>query len=1234
MIQTSPLLGIPNPIPESIRPHRLVAFAVALVTFLVSSPFFLLSSNAEAQNPTWDGHVQVSRSSLTVAPGESVDYDVRLSKPPAVNGTPIPSREEWFVMLHMNGVRYQDGEYRDLVITPSFYRTFDNGDWNTWKNFRVTRMSDEEWEMRGGGPRATSVIFDHEVWDHETNCPVHDSGPVTVDLGDDNNGGGNNGGDGNSGGNNGGDGNGDGNSDGNGGGNGGTPPVLLSVADTSGAEGGRLSFMVSLSRPAAGTVAVRYETAGGTAEEGVDYEAATGVLSFGPGVERQIVEVQTRQDGQDEPDETFTVRLSDPDGAVLGNAVGTGTIVDDDAPPPPPPVTVSIADARGAEGGRLSFMVSLSRPAAGTVAVRYETAGGTAEEGVDYEAATGVLSFGPGVERQIVEVQTRQDGQDEPDETFTVRLSDPDGAVLGNAVGTGTIVDDDAPPPPPPVTVSIADARGAEGGRLSFMVSLSRPAAGTVAVRYETAGGTAEEGVDYEAATGVLSFGPGVERQIVEVQTRQDGQDEPDETFTVRLSDPDGAVLGNAVGTGTIVDDDAPPPPPPVTVSIADARGAEGGRLSFMVSLSRPAAGTVAVRYETAGGTAEEGVDYEAATGVLSFGPGVERQIVEVQTRQDGQDEPDETFTVRLSDPDGAVLGNAVGTGTIVDDDAPPPPPPVTVSIADARGAEGGRLSFMVSLSRPAAGTVAVRYETAGGTAEEGVDYEAATGVLSFGPGVERQIVEVQTRQDGQDEPDETFTVRLSDPDGAVLGNAVGTGTIVDNDEAQPVRRAKFDILAEMGRALAFNAARCRIEQMFSDIARGWPKPSTAALLPPAFAGRGLGGARTLDLKQAFGNASYLLPLGDDGNVRLAAWACNDYRRLESSDRGGRTLWHGEVFDMQFGAETRLRPDLLAGVALSQSRSEIDYTIVGGSSGGASYDLRLTGAHPYFGLKPTSDVEIWGTAGFGQGTLRVSDRNGSSFSSDARLATGAFGVNSRVLERGSTTVTAKGEWGLAKLDVSSTAETFAKSAADLRRFRLAAEVDHEEIVPYVGVLAPWGELGLRHDGGDGKTGASLEIGGGLHYRNIEQGWNSEIFGRWLAARGSGRPKERGFGFRFRYDPAAPGFGPWASLAQSWGPTASGVRRLWNDDPEDSTKTGLSAGRLEAELAYGFRAFRGRGASTPYIRFGLTRGDGRIYRLGTRFGVASAATLSLEAARQERLGADDIHAIVLEAAIRF
>ena len=94
------------------------------------------------------------------------------------------------------------------------------------------------------------------------------------------------------------------------------------------------------------------------------------------------------------------------------------------------------------------------------------------------------------------------------------------------------------------------------------------------------------------------------------------------------------------------------------------------------------------VEYRTVAGTAEEGVDYTAATGTLTFLAGSRREVIEVATIEDELAESDEGFTVELSSPSGAVLGDGAGVGTIVDDEAAP-----EVSIGDARVDEGGRRS-------------------------------------------------------------------------------------------------------------------------------------------------------------------------------------------------------------------------------------------------------------------------------------------------------------------------------------------------------------------------------------------------------------------------------------------------------------------------------------------------------------------------------------------------------------
>jgi uncharacterized protein len=118
----------------------------------------------------------------------------------------------------------------------------------------------------------------------------------------------------------------------------------------------------------------------------------------------------------------------------------------------------------------------------------------------------------------------------------------------------------------------------------------------------------------------------------------------------------------------------APPPPTP-TLSIADVAQLEGnagpGTMTFTVTLSHAVPGGVTVEWATAAVSATPGEDYEDDSGQLVFaGTAGEQQTIEVTIHGDTVGEPDETFTVTLSNPDPAVLlSPAVAIGTILNDD-------------------------------------------------------------------------------------------------------------------------------------------------------------------------------------------------------------------------------------------------------------------------------------------------------------------------------------------------------------------------------------------------------------------------------------------------------------------------------------------------------------------------------------------------------------------------------------
>jgi alpha-tubulin suppressor-like RCC1 family protein len=252
--------------------------------------------------------------------------------------------------------------------------------------------------------------------------------------------------------------------------------------------------------------------------------------------------------------------------------------------------------------------------------------------------------------------------------------------------------------------ISVGDATLWEGDvknrRLVFPVTLSEPATETITVDYTltgleaTGGSNRTPGADFNDRRGVpktLTFKPGKVQRNLSVPVYGDIDTEGDETMQVNLSSPTGgSSLHRAVGTGTILDDDVDDA---VRLTIGDVTVVEGDTsarpVRFSLNLSRSAAGAVSVDYRVVPVTVTGGHgkgqpppevdvrDDASAWRSVTFKPSartgltsVQKQIV-VTTFADDEAEGDETFEIELANLTGpAVLADATGVGTIIDDDA------------------------------------------------------------------------------------------------------------------------------------------------------------------------------------------------------------------------------------------------------------------------------------------------------------------------------------------------------------------------------------------------------------------------------------------------------------------------------------------------------------------------------------------------------------------------------------
>lgn len=307
----------------------------------------------------------------------------------------------------------------------------------------------------------------------------------------------------------------------------------------------------------------------------------------------------------------------------------------------------------------------------GAVSVSYTTNDGTATQPADYMTASGTLNWATGdLTTKSFNVTINDDNIFEGNETFTATLSNPTCfAVLGaNTTNTVTINDNEAQP-----TISIGDLSINEGNagttNFVFPVTLSGPSAQTVKFDFATQDVTATSPSDFFALSGTGQFNPLVTSQTITVGVNGDTTNEANETFLVNLTNPQNATINDGQAQGTILNDDAQP-----SLTINSPSQAEGNagtsNMTFTVTLTPASGQTVTVNYATGDGTATQPGDYTTTSGMLTFNAGVTTQPINVPIVGDTTAEANETFTVTLSGASNALIGAAVGTGTIQNDDA------------------------------------------------------------------------------------------------------------------------------------------------------------------------------------------------------------------------------------------------------------------------------------------------------------------------------------------------------------------------------------------------------------------------------------------------------------------------------------------------------------------------------------------------------------------------------------
>ena len=563
-----------------------------------------------------------------------------------------------------------------------------------------------------------------------------------------------------------------------------------------------LTFTVNRTGDTSGPSSVQYSVIGSDPNpaDKSDFGGVlpSGTVTFATGELSRIITVSVRGDTTVENDESFTVTLSNAVNADILAATAEGTILSDDAS-----LAIAATDANQneADSGNTTFTFTVTRngDVGRTASVKYTVKGSGAAtaNAADFGGVafpSGTLNFAVDETMKTITLNVRGDTTIEPDEGFTVTLSNPVNAILATATATGIILNDDAS-----VSIAATSAKKAEGNSantpFTFTVTRTGDARGSASVDFVIAG-TATKGTDVAdfdggvLPSGTVNFSANETTKTMTINVVGDTTVEPNEGFTVALSNPSHAVIGTASATGTVLNDDTS-----LAIAAASANKAEGnsGNTAFTFTITRAGDvhSTASVQFAVSGSdvNSADAVDFGGAlpSGVVTFTANQTSKTITVNVRGDTVVETDEGFTVTLSNATNAQIVAATATSTIKNDDTMLSLSPSNISQAEGNSGDT-TFTFTVTRTGNLSRTASVKFIVTGtGTSPaNAADFGGTfpSGTLNFAVNETTKTITIKVRGDSAVESDEGFKLTLSKPVNAMLDALaiLATGTIQNDD--------------------------------------------------------------------------------------------------------------------------------------------------------------------------------------------------------------------------------------------------------------------------------------------------------------------------------------------------------------------------------------------------------------------------------------------------------------------
>ncbi|MCY4131696.1 MAG: hypothetical protein OXF39_03515 [Nitrospira sp.] len=1026
-----------------------------------------------------------------------------------------------------------------------------------------------------------------------------------------------------------------------------TAPTVTITGDSAVSEGTAASFTVSANpTPAVNlTVDLTVNQSGDFAASGETGNKTVTIDTSGSAT----YTVPTVNDDIDEVDGSVTVTVDDGTGYTVGSTSSATVNVNDNDTRD---LVLSMASLTVPEGASATYTVKLATQPTASVTVTVGGAGSGVT--VDTNPGTGgnqsTLTFNASGSNlwstaQTVAVSAEED-HNTAGESVTLTHTTAGGDYGSNSVSKSlavSVTDND--------TANLVFSKGsltmAEGSSTgSYTVELATQPTAQVTVAIDS------DNTDVTVSPDSLTFNASGNNLWSTAQTVSVSAEEDDDgandgatlthtasggdyngkigTVNVTVTDNDRSGNGGGGGNGGSGGDDDGggdgEDPTPVVPVVAFAVGAsslsEGaGTYNVTVALDPVPTAPFTLTY-TVGGTATAGAGHDytlASTGTLAVAANQATVTIPVALLDDHVDEDQETLILTLTAGTGYTVGRTqVHTLTITDNDtAGLRAAPATVHLTEA----GETATVTVHLTSQPTAPVTVTL-----TSSQASVVMLTPDSRQFAPATWQtpQRVTVTAGAGGLT----TLTVAVQSHDPVYAALAPGALPRIKVRVGADPTALITPWLARFGRTVTGQAVTGLTARLAAPRTPGLtgtvaglaldrlgetPATDPARLSPPPGEPqdpRLNPGGHRLSFRDLLAGSAFALtstPSATGGSYAL--WGQGAWTRF--AGQAGTQNVEGDVLSGTLGVDWAQGPWVL-GVAVSHTQGEGDSA---GTKHRGELESSLTLVTPYVGVDVTEQVTLWGTVGYGRGTVALTLPTEPEMETDTSLLLAAGGLRGRLLEPASTGGLALAVRSEARFLRTTSdgvdSRMLAESEADVVLVRLGLEGAWHTPLAHGGSVVPRLDLGLRQDAGDAEQGFGVEVRGGVRWEAPAQGLTLDLAGQTLLAHSDQDFETWGGTATLQWDPDPDSTaGPTLALRQTYGDAGSGgASPFWTEDPVALLPTpGPADLRVTAEFGWGLPLRSGLGV--PHVAYGWAPAS-RDLSLGWRLVPTRATAVSLD-----------------------